>query len=287
MEQIEITQEIKQAVIEGLKSEGTILRTKEEESTFLENYVNNIVPQKVDEQIGSKIKDLYDRIDAEIFEATGKKKDPTEKTHAFNKRVLAELVAASKNGENKEATEQLKQLREKLKEYEDYVPKSEIEKIRNDYASKIQDVNISAALKTKNIAVPAHIVDDKEKEAFTNEQESLIKMAFKNKFTQKVNEQGQTVYYDGETLLMNASDALPMNEAQILEKYFSVYFAPVEKPQQGTGVKTGQPQAIAAESGLKTKADVTKYLNSKGLVLGGAEFTKEYSRILSEYGITD
>ncbi len=77
-------------VLKTIESKGDIdyvVRTAEEEKTFLENYGKKIE----EEVIPSKISDLHNRYDEDVFSVTGLKKNPTEKSYDFIKRVLGDL----------------------------------------------------------------------------------------------------------------------------------------------------------------------------------------------------
>jgi hypothetical protein len=63
-----------------------VVRTEEEEATFLANHAKKIE----EELIPSKIGELHKQYDEDIFSVTGMRKNPTEKTYDFTKRVLAE-----------------------------------------------------------------------------------------------------------------------------------------------------------------------------------------------------
>ena len=57
-----------------------ILRTPEEENTFLENHKKSV--------IDTEISAVHKKYDDDIFEITGQRKETSEKTYDFNKKVL-------------------------------------------------------------------------------------------------------------------------------------------------------------------------------------------------------
>jgi hypothetical protein len=64
-----------------------VVRTAEEDNTFLQNHA-----KKVEEEvIPGKISELHNRYDEDIFSVTGIRKAANEKTYDFTKRVLAEF----------------------------------------------------------------------------------------------------------------------------------------------------------------------------------------------------
>ena len=106
-----------------------VVRTEEEDRTFLDNFKQS----EVEKLLGEKVSELHSRYDADILEVTGLKKDPKEKTYEFNKRLLREfnsristyeekIKELSKGGDPKNADrirelegviEQIKQAKEK------------------------------------------------------------------------------------------------------------------------------------------------------------------------------
>ena len=79
-----------------------ILRSTEEENTFLENYSKG----KVD----TAISELHSKYDQDIFDLVGLRKEATEKTYDFNKRIVKSLLDKSKDFEV-----QITTLKEKIK----------------------------------------------------------------------------------------------------------------------------------------------------------------------------
>ena len=76
-----------------------VVRTEEEETTFLANHA-----KKIEEDIiPSKIGDLHKRYDDDVFSVTGIKKEPTEKTYDFIKRILSDMKTKAEKGDAFEA----------------------------------------------------------------------------------------------------------------------------------------------------------------------------------------
>ena len=73
--------------VETKGDESFIVRTEAEEKTFLDNFGKQIEEEK----IPSKISELHNRYDEDVFSVTGLKKNPTEKSYDFIKRVLGDL----------------------------------------------------------------------------------------------------------------------------------------------------------------------------------------------------
>ena len=256
----------------------------------MDNYEKTIIPQKVDAEIGNKIREPYDRLDNDIEEVTGLKKGPHEKTYEFNKRVLAKLKtdAAAGKGGDEVLRQQLEAAQKELEQRKDYVPKSELEKLQEQYFKKDLNARIQSALGKQNIAIPAHITDDAGKKAYLETQSRFIAGDFLSRFTAKTDAEGNVTYFEGDRLLTDPKTAKPLTEQQIIEANFGAYFVPAKAPAKGAGSGKGGGAADTdpAEADLKTKADVNDYLDKKGLVLGDRKRNEKYKRILNEQGIT-
>lgn len=285
------TPEIKTEVLNLIKADGFVIRSKDEDATYIANHEKNVIPGLVSQQIGDKIKEVHDRYDQDIFDATGLKKDPNEKTYEFTKRVLKNLKEqaekAGKDGD-KVLRDQLNDLTTKLKGYDGYVAPDEVNKIKSEYEKKEITFRVTSSLDKKPIAAPAHITDEKGKQAYAATQRNLLRTDFMGRFTAKQNGDGKTVYYEGETLLTNTADASPMTEEQIIDKYYGSYFVPEKKPAGGAGSGASGGSGDPGEATLKTKADVMTYLQDvKKLIVGGRDYNKEFQRIMQEQGITN
>lgn len=280
---------LREDVLAVLKTDG-VYRTKEEEQAFLSNYEKTVIPQKVDAEIGNKIRETYDRFDKDIEEVTGLKKGPHEKTYEFNKRVLAKLKAdaAAGTGGDEVLRQQLEAAQKELEQRKDYVPKSELEKLQEQYFKKDLNARIQSALGKQNIAIPAHITDDAGKKAYLETQSRFIAGDFLSRFTAKTDAEGNVTYFEGDRLLTDPKTAKPLTEQQIIEANYGAYFVPAKAPAKGAGSGKGggADDTDPAEADLKTKADVNDYLDKKGLVMGDKKRNEEYKRILTEQGIT-
>jgi hypothetical protein len=266
-----------------------IVRTKEEETEFITNYEKNVIPAKVQEEIRPKIKAVHDQYDNDLFELTGERKEHNEKTYDFLKRKLNDLKKQqAKGGDDPVLADQIKELKEKLKAVENFVSPDEVEKLKSKFFSEQIGFRISSALSSAPIAVPAHITDEKQKQQFIETQRRFIQADFLSRFTPKQDEAGNIVFYEGDKLLTDPKTAAPLSEAKLISENYSAYFVPEKKPTGGAGSGgTGGKEKDVNEASLKTKAEVIKHLEAKGMVSGSADFNKEYMRIVKDYAITD
>lgn len=284
---------LKSDFTESLKAEGVILRTKDEETQFLSNYEANIIPTKVQAEIGAKIKAVHDQYDNDLLELLGEKKLPNEKTYDFMKRKLTEMKAAKARGNDDPVlADQIKDLQAKLNERKDYIAPDEVEKLKTQYFDEQRKFKLMTSLDKKPIAVPAHITDEKAKQQYIEQQRGFIMSAFLGKFTAKHDDKGNIVYYDGDKLLSDTKTAAPLTEEQLIDQHFAFYFVPAKAPAKGAGSGSKEgAEGDANEATLKTKDEVITFLTNKlapkGIKQGNAEFTKEYQRIIKDYGITE
>lgn len=285
-----ILSSLKNEVIEAMKAEGTVIRTKDEETQYITNYETNVIPGKVQAEIGAKIKAVHDQYDQDLFTLLGEKKLPTEKTYDFMKRKLAELTAKKGAGNDDPVlADQIKDLTAKLKERESYVSPDEVDKLKGKYFTEHVDLRLTNAMDKMPIAVPAHITDDKAKQQYIETQRRFIKVDFMQKYKAKQDDKGNIVFYDGDKLLTDSKTAAPKTESDLIAESYSSYFIPAKAPAKGAGSRSGgnADRVDVNEATLKTKKEVIEHLTKKGLTSGGADFNKEYVRILKDYGITE
>ena len=282
---------LKNDVLEVLKGEGIVIRTKDEETEYLSNYEKNIIPGKVEAEIGPKVRAIHDKYDDNLFELTGERKESHEKTYDFLKRKINELKASkSKGNDDPVLADQIKQLQDKLKERESYVAPDEVEKLKTKFFNEHVGLRLGGSLEKNAIAIPAHITDEKAKNNYIETQRRFIKNDFLTRFTAKHDDAGNVVYYEGDKLLTDPKTAAPLTEEKILAQHYAGYFVPEKPAVGGAGSGKGEKVLDQNEANLKTKEDVINYLTKKlepqGIKQGNAEFLKEYQRIIKDYGIT-
>jgi hypothetical protein len=119
-----------------------VVRTEDEDLTFLSNYSKEI-EEKV---IGPKVREIHDQYDKDVFSITGLKKEQTEKTYDFLKRVIGsyktdaeksrllekEIEDLKKNGGDKKLLADLEAVRNQYKELEETKNK-EITELRTEF----------------------------------------------------------------------------------------------------------------------------------------------------------
>ena len=145
--------------IEEKGDSNFVVRTEEEETNFLTNHAKKIE----EEVIPSKIGDLHKRYDEDIFSVIGVRKEPTEKTYEFVKRVLTDLKTKAEQGSalqdeisslkqqiadgtgDKKVLEDLKAVQKAYKELEDTKTK-EVTDLKSEYDKFKVKAEITSAL---------------------------------------------------------------------------------------------------------------------------------------------
>jgi len=256
-------------------SKGYIIRNKEQDT----NYFNTIKNQVIEQEIPSRIKEVHDKYDEDIFQLTGERKAPTEKTYEFLKRKISDIK--SSKIEDSVLKEQLttlqKQLEEKDKKY-----KSEMTDLESKYFGREIDFLVSSDLGQINIALPAHLKTDEEKQKYISTQKSMMKRDLLSALTAKKDNDGNVIFYDGEKQLISTTDGKPLKALDIIKERYGYYLAKDDIRQQG-GAGTGGNNTPG--SNFTSKEQVYKYLESKGIQPLTKQFNDEYAKLIKEHGI--
>lgn len=282
--------ELESDAVEHIKTKGRIVRTPEEEETFLKSYET----QKID----PRIKKIYDDFDRDIEEATGLKKPDGVKTYQHLKTVLSDLSAKGQRAKDLEAeieklkegkvddltAKQLKQLQEtiaakeqELKTLQDQ-SKSQVFEMKNEFA-------VEKSISGFKIFVPSHVPEN-EQAAYEASRVAFIKSDFKARFKAELTEKGETVYKDSEgNILMNSSTAAPKTAAEIIEETYKFEFDQESINRKGAGASGKGNSREPGLADVKDKQGIYDYAAKKGLVLGSPEWTKEVEELSKKLNI--
>lgn len=264
----------KDEFIKGATAEGLIIRTKADDQAFLDNHVKTVVDGKVATELQAKVDAEFskamNKIDEEIKTITGIEKQPNEKTTAYAKRAIAEKqkdpVTAAK------VTELEGLIASTKKEYEDKLAAAE-----KDLFDREVKHQVTAFTGSMNIAIPAHIKTDVDKQAYVSQQRAMIEQGFLGTVTPKKDNEGNITFYEGDKPLLNTKDGKPKNAGDIISEKFAHWFIPKGQEGRGTGA--------ASEGGtgaFKSADDVHKYLASQGKEAGSEEYFKEFEKLVTE-----
>lgn len=276
----EILSSFKDEFIKGVEAEGMIVRTKEQDQTFLDNHVKTVVDAKVAKElqpaVDAEFSKMMSRIDTEIQQITAIEKTAGEKTTAYAKRALSE--------KHKTADPVTK---EKIAELENLLSttKADYEKKLSDAEAKSFTQNIQfqvdADLDKRSFAVPAHLKTDEEKQAFINQQKALLRQGFLSGVTPKKDNEGNIVFYDGDKPLMNIKDGKPKNASDIINEKYSPWFIPEGHKATGTGGGQG-----GGTGGFKSKDDIHKHLAAQGVDVKSPAYMEQFEKLTADNKIS-
>jgi hypothetical protein len=239
-------------------------------------------------KIGDKMKTTLDAIDEAVFKITGKKKEGTEKTSEYVARMMNETKAAGGSDANlKQLYEQAQQA---LNEKKDFVDPKTVTGIKEKHFDEKVSWHIATAQAGMTFAVPAHITDEKEKQAYIENQKRLMALDIRSRFKPTEDKDGNITFSEGDKILMDTETGKPMGVGQIMTNTYKGYLAPEKgKPGAGSGPAGGGGNTDPSESELKTKDQVNEHLSKKypNAGIGEAERTADYKRIIKEQGITE
>ncbi len=262
-----------------LTASGHVIRSKEDD----DSYVASKSRELTDAEINSKLGGLYQGIEDQIKEVTGLTKKSNEKATEFNKRVLKELKiqADQATGGDDALKQQVQTLTANL---ETAIGEKEtaVNDIKSNYFKKQVDFALSAELNGLNLAVPAHIKTDAEKQAFIANQRRLLKLQLTNDYTIKEDTDGNITFYKGDQLEKSTKDGKALSASDIIARDFTPYIDVTVPKGGGAGSSGG---GNAGNPTFQTKQAVMDHLKSTGLEEGTQAFTKEYGKIVKEQGI--
>jgi hypothetical protein len=272
-----------------------VVRTEEEDATFLTNHAKEVE----EKTIGPKISELHSRYDSDIFAVTGLKKETTEKTYDFVKRVMAEFKTKAEkssvleteiadlkkqiiNGtSDKKTLEDLAAVQKAYKELEDNKTK-EITTLKTEHEKFRMKADILSArtglVFKKNIP-----------EAAIN---SLVDQVVNDLINVGVYQDNKLVFLENGVPKRNAHNALnPYTANDLLKERLKDVLDVGRKIDGGPDVnkeltkefdtKTGKLTKIAMviPDSVKSKEDLSRYLIEAKLLRG----TEEYSLAYKEY----
>lgn len=271
-----------------------VIRTDEEETTFLANH-----SKEVEETIiPARISELHGQYDKDILDVTGLKKEPTEKTYDFNKRVLNQYKDKASRADTLEG--EIATLREQIKNgITDEQVKKDLERVTDEYNAlketsekRITDMNT----KHDQFKIIAEIRNALAQLSFNDK---IPVEAVKALQDAKIAEIAATAkYVDGKLLFLNEDGTPKRNSHNKLDPYTAhELLAEGLKEVIGEGAKPkpnvsdeilketddkGQitKLSLIVPDSVTTRSQLGEYLVSKGLLRN----TDEYMFAYKEYG---
>jgi hypothetical protein len=278
--------------IETKGDESYIVRTEAEEKTFLEN-----LGKKIEEEvIPGKISELHTRYDDDIFAVTGMRKNPTEKTYEFTKRVLSEFKTKAEKSAvlekeiadlkkqivdgsgDKKTLADLEAVQRAYKELEDSKTK-EITDLRTQFEKYKDESEIVSA--TSGLSFKKNIPETAIK--------SLVKQVVSDLTSIATRQDGKLMFLKDGVPMRNPHNALnPYTADELLRERLKDIMDNGRKTSGGPGIesdivkeydKQGKIMKIAliVPDSVRTKGDLGKYLVSQKLLRGTQEYNKAYA----------
>lgn len=257
--------------------ETHVIRTKEDDESF----VSSQVTAGVDAKIGEKIKELHQKYEDDILEVTGLRKKVNEKAYDFNKRILADLKTRSEaTGGDQMLKDQIATLTESLttKETEHATKLTEIQKAAFQKQLKLV---VKSEFDGRQIDIPAKITTEEAKQKYISDQKRLLEQDFLNKYTPKEDNDGNIVYYLGDKQQINTTNGQPLSASDLISSEYGSYFSTQATKLGGAGSgKDGLPA-----NGFTTSEAIYAHLESKGLERFTHAFNTEAAKLIKEHGI--
>jgi hypothetical protein len=279
--------------IETKGDESFIVRTEAEEKTFLDNYGKKIE----EEVIPGKISELHTRYDDDIFSVTGMRKNPTEKTYEFTKRVLAEFKTKAEKTAilEKEIADLKKQLADGTG---DKKTLADLEAVQKAY-SELQKTNEKEVSDLKKTAeqreVRYQLTSALTGYAYKKGISEPVRKAFVDQVISELTSiaelrEGKLVFLDkaGNPMRNPHNSLNPYSAKELMDERLKEIIDVGRKIEGGPGIeneivkeydKQGKITKIALviPDSVKTKGDLGKFLVSQKLLRGTQEYNKAYA----------
>lgn len=271
----EVASSFKDSLTKELEGSGFIIRTKEQDEQYLKAQIDAGAPARFAEAY----KKAYDLVDSSVKELTGLEKGDNEKTTEYISRAIAEL---KKSGGGDAATkQQVEQLQNMLKqtktEYEQKLSEKEQELFNRE-----QDFQLNTALEKYQIAVPAHLTKEEDRQSYISNQRRLIAADFRMSLKGRRDDAGNIIYQvDGKDAL-STKDGKPLTAADLIAERYASYFVPAGKQAQGSG-GAGSPGGGTGQ--YKSLDDISKVLQAEGIRWGSTEYLNRFEALAKESGL--
>lgn len=282
----------KEEALKYLEEKGDssfIIRTEDEEATFLQNHAKKVE----DEIIPGKISDLHKRYDDDILSVTGLKKNPTEKTYDFTKRILSDYKTRAEKVSDYE--KEINTLKQQIKDgTADKTVLADLERVKQEYAD-LQNEKTEEVTKLKSeyekFRIKAEITSALSGMTFKkNLPESAIK-AFTDSVVNNLSD--LATFQDGKLVFLK--DGVPMrNTHNKLEPYSAKELLEEQLKdirdmgRKETGPNLGDEITFEKKDGkiikvammipdsIKYKDELSTYLVKQGLLRGSEEYITAY-----------
>jgi len=249
---------ITEQVIPVLTSKGYVVNSKSD----YDNHISKLKEQHEEEVIKPKIRKIYDRLDAEIFEKTGVAKlSQDEKTYEYNKRAIDVVMQKSQDPLIKGQLDALTKQIEVVKAEKEQA----LTEIKSRYFEKNKMTDIDKGLDKINIALPSSLKTENEINEFIAKSKSLIRMDMRSVEASEDNE-GNIIYIQNGKPIVSETDGKPLTAFELMVQRNAVLVAKEENRNNG-GAGGRQQKTDDKTVTHKTHADLIEHLKSQGVDL--------------------
>lgn len=258
-----------------------IIRTPDEEKTYLDNFKT----AEVEKAIGPEISKLHSHYDDDIFAITGLRKRPDQKTYDFAKEILSDFKGRAEKV--KEYEDEIKILREKIEKGTDPKALADLEKVRQDYAAlKEQSEREIKELKSQFEMTEKKTILESAANAFEYDSSisknvlAVYKDTVINELLSKSEKRDNVLIFlddQGNPMRNTAKNLAPYTAEEIIAERLKDV---IKQKRVLPGVpKPGEPPAkvTTVPDTVKTKIDLGNWLMKEGLKRGTDEYNKAYA----------
>lgn len=287
-------------ILEAIKKTPTLA------VTILENvpnitggteYMENANKAYFDANVGTYTSEIYNKLDNDIFEVTGLRKEANEKSYDFQKRVMADLKKGADDN-SKNTPEEIKAFKDKIKDLEEKVQNGAssghwkksyeevVEELRankeaheqtvSELNSKILGTNVSVDVQSglSSLKFNETLPEAVRKSYISQHEQELIKNA-------KIID-GKTVYFDAEGKQLLDKQYKPATAEYLLKERLKDILA-VDKTPGGGAPPSGKGEVITVGEG---DSATKKLVLDKSTFSTRKEFSTVAEKALLEQGIT-
>lgn len=279
-----------QPILQALQQKGLVVRTPEEEQTFLSNYEQNVLEPKIQlgykERIGEEVKNIYNRIDEDIYNATGQRKRPDQKTYDHLKEVLSIRLDET----SKVLKSQIESLSEKASTLEQQLIQE-----KEQFSKKMTEYKVNSTFDSefakRTIAVPSTISDEGHKKAYIEQQINAMKSNIFQKYQYADTQNGMVFLKQDGTPVLNPKTATPATAEDLLTLEFGYYFVDTSKQGGlGSGGKNEKGEPLNSNdvelSQIKAMTDkdeqrlrFAKFMAKNNMIVGSKEHSAAYKAV--------
>ena len=287
-------------ILEAIKETPTLA------VTILENvpnitggadYMENSNKAYFDAKVGAYTSEIYNKLDNDIFDVTGLRKEANEKSYDFQKRVMADLKKGADDN-SKNTPEEIKAFKDKIKDLEEKVQNGAssghwrksyeevVEELRtnkeaheqtvSELNSKILGTNVSVDVQSglSSLKFNETLPEAVRKSYISQHEQELIKNA-------KIID-GKVVYHDAEGKPLRDKQYKPATAEYLLKERLKDILA-VDRVPGGGAPQGGKGEVVTVGTG---DSATKKLVLDKGSFNTRQEFQTVAEKALADQGIT-